>query len=183
MKKSAPSLLPAQRLQRVARLSRANGWGVFWVCVASALVMALQRHWFEAGFALLGVSAGAMELNGRRRAMTGDLAGFDWLIGAQLWLLMLIAVYCGWRWFHFNVDELWAQLPAFMQTNIDNQLAAAGLDPAMERPLLLELTHRLTCVVLMFVALGYQGGMALYYSLQRRAIAAVPAGSEPPVLA
>jgi hypothetical protein len=177
-----PVPTPAERRRRrVLAVARADGWSLVAVAGAGGLCSLLQRGWIETLAALLVVGAGAAELHGRRRLLAGEARGLAWLIRAQLALLGVIWLYAWWRWTHFDAAAFWAQLPGLAQAEVDRQLLAAGLDPASDRPLLLVLMNRLVCALLAFLTLLYQGGMALYYALQRRAVAEALLASPPPL--
>lgn len=176
---SPPTTPQETKLQRVLAISRLNGRGVAWLCAASVVFMVLQGALKEAGLAAVATTAGLLELHGRRRLLAGAAGGVAWLVLAQLWLLALIVGYAVWRWSHFNPDEMWGQLPSFFQGYINNRMLLAGLDPVYDRPLLLELTNRATCVSFVLVALIYQGGLAVYYTFQQSAVR--EALSAPPV--
>ena len=171
---TAPPLLPDARLQRALEVARVNGRGVLWLCVASAVCAPFLGDWTEAGFALVAAASGLMELHGRRRLLAADPRGRRWLVGAQAWLLVLIVGYAAWRWLYATPEQVWQLLPGFLQRHIDRELLAAGLDPALDRPLLLNLTNKLTSACLVFVGLVYQGGLAVYY-LRLRETPSTPA--------
>lgn len=166
---SAPPVLPAHALHRVLAVARVDGWVVVIIAGLSGLVTLLQGNGPVTVAALLVLLAGAGELHGHRRLGRHDPRGLGWMIGAQLGLLVVIWAYAWWRWRFFDPAALWAELPGFAQAKLDRDLLAAGLDPELDRPLLLELMNTLTCAVLALVSLAYQGGLAVYY-LTRRAL-------------
>jgi hypothetical protein len=169
---AAPPVLPEKILHRVLAIARVDGWSIVIVAAVGGIFSLLQGGWLGATTALLVVLAGAGELNGRRLLLRNDVRGTTWLIGAQLFLLIVIWVYAWYRWRYFDPTALWAELPALAQAEIDRQLFAAGLEPALDRPLLLQVMNVLVCAVLAFVTLLYQGGLGLYYTSRRRSIAA-----------
>ena len=165
-----PPLLPHHSLRRVLAISRADGWSVVAVAGLSALLSLGQGSYAMAAAALLVALAGAIELHGRRLLLQRRLQGLGRLIGAQVFLLIIIWFYAWHRWQHFDTDALWAELPGFLQAHVTNSLLDAGLDPELHRQLLLKLTNQLTCVVLALVSLIYQGGLAFWYGRQRAPI-------------
>jgi len=165
-----PPVLPEKTLRRVLAIARGDGWSIVIVAGLSGLVSLVQGGWFGAGAALLVVSAGASELHGRRRLLRHDTGGLAWLIGAQVFLLAVIWVYAWYRWRYFDPAAIWSELPAFVRTELDRQMLAAGLEPALDRPPLLRMTNVLVCAILAFVTLLYQGGLAFYYLRQRECI-------------
>lgn len=166
-----PPLLPDRTLKRVLAIARGDGWSIVIVAALGGLYSLVTGGWLAAGTAMLIVLAGAGELHGRRLLLNRESRGLHWLIGAQLFLLAVIWAYAGCRWWFFDPAAMWAELPALVQTEIDRQLLAAGLLPELDRPLLLQMMNLLTCALLAFLALLYQGGMALYYTLKRQAVA------------
>jgi hypothetical protein len=175
-----PPLLPDQRLRRVLAISRVDGWSVVAIAALSGVISLIQGSWFSAVLAWLVVLAGGTELHGRARLLRGQTSGLSCLIAAQWLLLILIWIYAWWRWRYFDPAAFWAELPRFVQAKLDGDLLAAGLDPALDRPLLLDMVNTLTCLLLAFVSLLFQGGLALYYRVQREAVSQALLASPPP---
>jgi len=165
-----PPLLPAHSLRRVLAISRVDGWSVVGVAGLSALLSFWQGRSAMAAAALLVALAGAVELHGRRLLLLRQPQGLGRLIGAQVFLLIIIWLYAWHRWQHFDADALWAELPGFLQAHVTNSLLDAGLDPEFHRQILLKLANQLTCAVLALVSLAYQGGLAFWYGRQRARI-------------
>ena len=176
-----PPLLPDRSLRRVLAIARGDGWSIVIVAALGGLYSLVTGGWFAAGTAALVVVAGLGELHGRSRLLRNDATGLRWLIGAQLLLLVVIWIYAAGRWWFFDPAALWAELPALAQAEIDRQLLAAGLLPELDRPLLLQMMNLITCALLVFITLLYQGGMALYYTLKRRAVTEALKETPPPL--
>ncbi len=178
----APPPLPGKILARVVALSRANSLSVVVVAGLSALATLVQAHWALAGWGALATLAGALELHGQHRLRQSDARGLRSMIGAQFLLLAVIWSYAWLRWTHFDALAYWNELPAFAQAQITGQMAAAGLDPEFDRPLLLRLMNAIVCLVLMLVTFVYQGGLALYYAAKSPAVRAAlkSPSTEPP---
>ena len=176
-----PPILPGHRLQRVLTIARVDGWSIVIIAGLSGLVTLIQGNWLVTLAAGLVVLTGAGELHGRRLLQRGSDSGLSWMIGAQLLLLLVIWIYAWCRWRYFDPAALWAELPGFVRTEVDRQLLTAGLDPALNRPFLLQLTNTLTCLVLSLVSVIYQGGMAIYYSAQRPHVRQALLASPPPL--
>lgn len=167
---AAPPELPEKVLRRVLAISRGDGWSIVIVASLGGLVSLVQGGWFGAAAGLLVALGGAGELHGRRLLLRGKIAGTGWLIGAQLFLLVVICLYAWCRWRYFDPVALWAELPNLARAELTRQMVAAGLDPEFDRPLLLQLMNLLVCAILACVTLLYQGGLALYYAWQRERI-------------
>lgn len=148
-------------------IARADGWSVIAVAGASFVLSVYHGSYGLATAAGLVVLTGTGELHGRRLLVEKNLRGFRWLIGAQLLLLGIISLYAWYRWHHFDAVALWAQMPAFVQTLVTDRLVEAGLDPTIDLWIVLDLANQLTCLVLGFVTLLYQGGLSLWYGKQR----------------
>ena len=166
----SPPILPASSLRRVLAISRVDGWSVVGVAGLSALFSLWQGSYAMAAAALTVALAGAIELHGRRLLLQRQPQGIGRLIGAQVFLLVIIWIYAWFRWQHFEAAAMWEELPGFMQAHVTNSLLAAGLDPEFHRQLLLTVTNQLTCAVLALVSLVYQGGLAFWYGRQRARI-------------
>lgn len=178
---TVPPVLPARALQRVLAIARVDGWIIVLIAGLSALVSLIQGQAVLTVATWLVVLAGTGELHGRNRLLRHDPRGLAWMIGAQLVLLAIIWGYAWYRWQYFDPAVLWAELPGFAQAKLDHDLLAAGLDPELDRPLVLELMNTLTCTVLALVSLVFQGGLACYYAAQhgrvRQALAEQQAAS------
>lgn len=165
-----PPLLPERTLARVLAIARGDGWSIVIVAALGGLYSLATGGWLATGAAALVVLAGAGELHGRRLLLKRDRRGLRWLIGAQLALLVIIWIYAGCRWWFFDPVALWQELPALARAEIDRQLLAAGLQVELDRPLFLKVMNALVCLLLVILTFFYQGGMALYYTLKRRAV-------------
>ncbi|RXK54711.1 hypothetical protein ESB00_02110 [Oleiharenicola lentus] len=165
-----PPVLPEKTLRRVLALARADGWSIVIVASLGGLYSLLQPSWLFTGTSILVVLTGLAELHGRRRLLSSDPRGVSWLIGAQLALLGVIWSYAWFRWRWFDPQAMWAELPGLARAEIDRQLTAAGLNPELDRPLLLQMMNALVCLLLAGLTLLYQGGMAAYYTLKRRVV-------------
>lgn len=164
-----PPLPPFERsFRRVLAISQVDGWCLVVVAALGVLGSLLQGGYLVTTAGLLVILAGTGELHGRRLLLRHDARGLGWLVGAQLFLLAVIWTYAWARWRYFNAAALWAELPRLAQEEITRQLLVAGLDPALDRPLLLQMMNLMVCVLLVFLTLLYQGGLALYYTLQHR---------------
>jgi hypothetical protein len=177
----APPVLPEKALRRVLAIARADGWSIVVVASLGGLYSLTQPSWLFTGTSVLVVLSGLAELHGRRLLLRNESRGVAWLIRAQLALLAVIWIYAWFRWRLFDPQAMWAELPALAQAEIDRQLNAAGLIPELDRPLLLRMMNALVCLLLAFLTLLYQGGMAAYYTLKRRAVTEA-LQSQPPSL-
>lgn len=177
-KSSPPPVLPERKFGRVLRFSRANSLGVM-LCAGLSLLLSLAGEaWIFSGFAALALVCGWMEWRGHGMLVARNTGGMTWLIGAQACLYTVIAGYALWRLEHFDAAAYWAEIPPPARENMLGQMAAAGLDAEQDRALLLRTMNFIICVALVGVSTLYQGGLALWYRLQRPAVV-VALGAEP----
>lgn len=167
---SVPPLLPDQVLVRVQSLARRNGWSIVLIAGLAALMSAAQRDLINAPLALLAAGCGAMEVHGAGMLRHGDRHGVAWLISGEMFLLLVILVYCGLKLLHPNLEEMRAALHASLNfpgmKERWKEIEAAGFS---EETYIL-LMNRLVAIALAFASLFYQGGMALYYARRKNAI-------------
>lgn len=164
----APPPLPGQAAAKVAALSRANSLAVAGFAALSLVAAAIARDPAAAGWCTAALAAGLLEWQGQRTFRTGRRAGLAGMVASQLILLATIWSYAWLRWRNFDAEALWSQFPAFAQRLLEQRMIAGGLDPVLDRPLLMEVTNLLVCASLALVALLYQGGLAAYYLLRGR---------------
>lgn len=177
-KSPPPPVLPERKLARVLSFSRANSLGVM-ICAGLSLLLSLPGEaWVFSGFAALAFVCGWMEWHGHRLLAAHNPGGLTWLIGAQACLYTVIVGYALWRLQHFDTGAYWAEIPTAARENIQSQMTEAGLDPETDRELLLRTMNFVVCVALVGVSTLYQGGLALWYRLQRQAVV-VALGAEP----
>lgn len=172
MTKSVPPILPEKRLEKVLSIARADALGVL-ICAGASLLLSLSAEdWSMAGFSALALIAGGMEWQGQSQLREGDIGGLQWLLGAQGCLYTVIAAYAMWRLRFFDGTQYWAQIPTEVRDQLIAQMREKGLDPEVDRPLLLRTMNVLVCAVLVIVSTIYQGGLTWWYRRQRAAIAA-----------
>ncbi len=158
-----PPLLPEETLVRVLRLAKFDGLGAVVLGTLFALSAAGAGDGPCAVIGVLAAGAGAIESHGASLLRAGEARGMRWLIASQPFLLLVIWVYCGLRFTHFEMPPL----PEGMR-----ELAALS---AQQWDLTVEgyfrMLNTITVAVLAVVSLGYQGGMTLYYWRRRRPVA------------
>jgi hypothetical protein len=157
-----PPLLPEAALARVLRVSRANGMSVVLVAGFFALLAAMAGDVAGAIGGLVVAGAGAMEVHGNTLLRHHDARGMKWLITSQVVCLMGILAYCGVR----LAMPLIPPIPAWARPMVAAQAEPLGLTP--EQFMIQSYPSSILLVAL--VSLCYQGGMALYYLLRRRAV-------------
>jgi hypothetical protein len=157
-----PPLLPEETLMRVLRLARLDGLGLLVLGSIFALMAAAGQEGPFAAIGLLAAGAGAIELHGVGLLREGEPRGMDWVIASQPFLLLVIWCYAGLRLLLFEIPPL----PEGM-----GELAAVGAAQwGLSIEAYFERVNTVTAAVLSVVALGYQGGMTIYYLRRRRPV-------------
>lgn len=163
-----PPLLPEETLTRVLRIARFDGTGAL---VLGGLFALLAAAGGERGFAVVGLlasGAGAIELHGVGLMRQGEARGMNWLIASQPLLLAVILSYCALRlWF--------VELPPVPE-DFQGVFAASAQQWGMSLPDYQRVLNRITILVLAAVAVGFQGGMVIYYVRRRAAVEQALAG-------
>jgi hypothetical protein len=152
-----------KKIQRALVISRTNGWSVAGFAGVCALVVILFGDVF--GFLVgLAVSlSGVMELKGSRLLRGLDKKAIGWLVGSQVYLIIVLWIYALFNLVTFNSTDPWARFsPGFkdliLSINPDVYLVEA----------LLKVTYLATYITLILVALIYQGGLCLYYLSRKK---------------
>jgi heme A synthase len=172
-------------LRRVLLISRLDGWSIVVIAALSLLLTLVLGELLGLGISLLVLTAGIMELRGRRALKRRDPDGMKLLVRAQMFLLIVILVYCARCLGSFDAGYLQEQLIPEMRQNLllfginfDEVLKEADLTVAEIVPLV----HMMFLVLygtLAFVSLLFQGGLALYYRSKTGLV--IEALSAPPV--
>lgn len=167
----APPLLPEETFARVLRMANFDGTSVLLLGGFFALLTALNGDRPFAVVGLLAAGAGALELHGVGLLRAGDRRGMVWVIASQPLLLLVILGYCVLRATHFEVPDVPESMRA--ATEIAAEHWGLSVEDYFRR------INRLTVVILAVVAVGYQGGMTLYYLRRRAAVDRALADDEP----
>jgi hypothetical protein len=157
-----PPLLPEETLLRVLRLARMDGLGALVLGTLFALVAAAGHHFPFTAVGLLGAGAGAIELHGVTLLRRAQPRGMNWLVASQPFLLVVIFSYCALRLWFEEMPPVPEQLRAF--------LAAGAAQVRMPVDDYLQLLNRIIYGSLAVTAVGFQGGMMIYYLRRRRAV-------------
>ena len=161
-----PPLLPAETLERVMRRARLDGTGVLALASAFALASAVVGDVFGAGIGLLVAGAGAVELHGAGLLRGGEIRGVRWLVGSQVYLLVVMLGYVGFRLVSYDATLI----NYAVTTDTRRDLIEMGYDDAAIARLV-EKMYYITYVAVGVVTLVYQGGLAIYYHRRRAALA------------
>jgi hypothetical protein len=155
-----PPLLPEETLLRVLRLARFDGMGVMMLGGLFALFAATARDFPFAAIGLLASGAGAIELHGAALLRQGDPRGMNWLVASQPYLLVVILCYCAFRLWMLELPPV----PESFKNLFEMSARQWGLTVEEYQRTL----NRVTAIAVAIAAVGFQGGMMIYY-LRRRA--------------
>jgi len=173
----SPPILPERKLERVLKIARANSLGVL-VCSGASLALSVAAgDGVFAFFSVLALICGSMERQGQRRLRDGSIGGLQWLVGAQGCLYTVLIGYALWRLNYFDPLAHWDQVPQVLRDRFDARLIELGFTPETDRGWVLHSSNVLFVTVLVIVGTFYQGGLALWYALQRKAVAAALYGN------
>jgi hypothetical protein len=163
-----PPLLLAETLRRVLRVARIDGMSVLVVAGGFALVSAAFRDVPGAVIGLLIAAAGAIELHGVALLRGGNPRGMGWLVSSQLYLMVTIFAYVGYRL--VRPDITWMLPYVTGEAAEPIQQAATEMNMTVNQFLLESLRKFYLMVAALTVI--YQGGMIVYYLRRRSAVIA-----------
>ncbi len=150
----------ARKLKRLLLLSRFNAYSI--VIIAATFGLLCVVLWEPAGIFVGAAvtSAGLMEIRGHRRLRAGIPGARKWMAGSQVWLVVCVLAYCGWRLLAFDPENPLAVLGDAELLKVTASVAA--ISQAMLEDLV-TLVYTLTYKLVACVTLVFQGGLALYY--------------------
>ncbi len=144
------------------RLARFDGMGVLVFAGFFAVLSAMAGDRLGAIVGLIIAAAGAIELHGATLLIHGERRGMSWLIGSQLYLMVAIVAYCGFRLINVDLTVLRAGITDDLKTMLAQQ--GWGVDQFLRE------LNRLLFVSVAVLTIAYQGGMTFYYARRRRAV-------------
>lgn len=157
-----PPLLPEEALIRVLRLARFDGMGALLLGGLFALASAAAHEIPFTAIGLLAAGAGAVELHGVSLLREGEPRGMNWLVASQPFLLLVIFAYCALR--------VWVTETPPLPESLQALLAAGAAQWHMSVDDYVRVLNRITYAVLAVAAIGFQGGMMVYYLRRRSAV-------------
>ena len=154
-----PPLLPDETLARVLRVARFDGTGALVLGGVFALLAATSGNVPFATIGLLAAGAGAIELHGAALLRQSEPRGMRWLIASQPFLLAVILSYCAVRVWLVELPPIPESFKPIFVTSAQQW----NMTPEQYQHAL----NRITASVVAIAALGFQGGLMIYY-LRRR---------------
>ena len=157
-----PPLLPEETLARVLRLARFDGMSVLVLGGMFALIAAAAGDFPFAIIGLLASGAGAMELHGTALLRQREPRGMRWLLASQPFLFLVILTYCALRlWF--------VELPPVPEA-FQGVFAASARQWNMTVEDYQRALNHITALAVATAAVGFQGGMTIYYLRRRKPV-------------
>ena len=155
----ASELTPQEKtLKRVLAISRVNGWSVVIFAAFGTLLTLLMGDFSSMGVGVLATAAGWMEVRGNRLLKRRNLDGTKWLVRSQLFLLVVVLVYCASRLGSFDGETAMGNLTPDMEA----VLHEAGIAKADILPMV-RIAFFAIYASFAIATLIYQGGLAIYY--------------------
>jgi len=184
-----PLLTPPQKaLKRVLAIARFDSLSIMILAGLSLLLALVMVEPMGLTVSALAFFAGLTERRGCAALQRGDAGtGMKRLVQAQLFLLVVILVYCARCLFSFDagflqdqiIPELNQWMPALLGLTFQEFLQESGLT-VDELVAMAQTTFMLFYGIVAAVSVLFQGGLALYYRRHTPLVAAALA--EPPVV-
>jgi hypothetical protein len=168
-----PPPLPGDILKRVILVASVDGRLLLVTLGALAIMFAMGGNVAGALLCVLAAGTGAMELHGAGLLGGGESRGMDWLVRAQLLLMVLILFFTGWQLTHYDPafyaahsDEMFERLPGWYKKMLDdNGMTRTDL------PMLLKAGYMMFFTTVGCATVAYQGLLARYYHRRRIPVA------------
>jgi len=152
-----------KKVQRALKISRINGLSVAGFAGLCAVVVLLFGDFFGFAVGIAVALSGLIELKGNRLLASRIDRAFYWLVGSQIYLMIVLWGYASFNIANFDKSDPWAQFPLsfkdlLLSINPDVYLVEA----------MLAVTFYATYVALIIAVLIYQGGLGLYYFSRKK---------------
>ncbi len=171
-----PPPIPELVYGRVMLVGKVDGYVILLSAGLLALFFAPTGFWIFTVAACLAAGTGAMEVHGSRLLGQGDESGMNWLVRAQL-LLMLVALgFVAYYYNNFNEAYFRGLIPEMRKLAAETYPRYGLPDPYEKTSdadilILMRMSINTLLVVLAMVSCVYQGLMARYYHKRRAAVA------------
>lgn len=156
-----PALPSGRKPSNLLTVSLWNGGSVVALAGFSTLICLALKLWLGVLIGLLVTASGMMELWGRHLAKKGGGRARFWLPFSQIWLLLVLVIYCLWSMIHSEIEEL---LPRIMPS-----IEMLGVDAEIMMVTMKQMVI-VTYTIIILVSCIYQGGLAWYYLRATREI-------------
>lgn len=170
-----PPPIPELVYRRVILVGKVHGYTVLVAAGMMALFFAMGGFWGLAFAACLAAGTGAMESHGAGLLARGDEKGMDWLVRAQLLLLLVVLSFVTYYLFNFNEAFFSEMIPELRARAAETYPRFGMADPYprlsdADLLLVMRLGQNMTLVMIGLMSCVYQGLMARYYHRRRAAI-------------
>ncbi len=149
-------------IRKVSSVAKWNGGSIAFIGGLSSLISLAFQDW---GYVLLGfgvTASGLMELRGRKKLLQDEEGAGKWLKGSQLWLIVLILGYAGFKILSLDASDPLKDIPI---EYVDQIKFISGMSDLEFGEYIIFLTYAVYSMVMLVTAL-YQGGLWLYYKLK-----------------
>ncbi|MDA0349269.1 MAG: hypothetical protein O3C43_19550 [Verrucomicrobia bacterium] len=152
------ALISEKKIRRAEQISRVNSWSIIWFALLSTVVVLFLGNLYGVLVGLAVALGGYFELRGHRYLIKREASAIPWLVGSQLYLIVVLWGYSLKHLLSFDESNPWAPFSSGMKDfilaiNPDVQLVEA----------MLKVGYFLVYLSLILAVLIYQGGLSLYY--------------------
>jgi hypothetical protein len=151
-------LISEKKMRRAEQFSRVNSWSIIGFALLSSVAVLFLGNIYGVLVGLAVALGGYFELRGHRYLLKREVSAIPWLVGSQLYLIIVLWGYSLNNLLTFDASNPWAAFsPGFkdlvLSINPDVQLVEA----------MLKVSYFLMYLSLILAVLIYQGGLSLYY--------------------
>ena len=178
-----PPPLPEAVYHRVMLVAKIDGYLVLIGAGMSAFLLAGVGLIVPAVAMCLAAGAGAMEVHGSQQLARGNATAVNWLVRAQLFLMLIILVFIVYLLTRLDASSISAQIPEFRRqmTELSRKWNSENpYDQFTDSQLasMMRTSFPMACYFVAIVTCIYSSLMARYYHKRRAAIAqALAAGA------
>lgn len=152
-----------KKLKRVLSVSRINGWSIAGFAGLCAILVLLLGDLFGFAVGIAVAFGGYMELRGNFLLLKKTPKAFHWLIASQLYLMLVLWIYCFYNLAEFDPSDPWARFPP----GFKEMILAVNPDQHLVEELA-GISYYATYLAVIMAVLIYQGGLCLYYLSRKK---------------
>jgi hypothetical protein len=147
--------------RKIMRISKINAWSV--TLISGSFTLLSLLGWSVAGIVVGAAvtAAGLIELHGQKALQTDPARARTWMVGSQVWLLICVLSYCGWRLMMLDPADPFAVFGS-EAGQLLQMVEIMGISAAELEHLFVQ-AYRLTYGLIAGLTVLFQGGLALYY--------------------
>ena len=157
------ALISEKRIRRAEQISRVNSWSIIGFAGLSSVVVLFLGNFYGVLVGLAVVLGGYFELRGHQYLRKREISAIPWLVGSQLYLIVVLWAYSLKNLLSFDASNPWAPFSRGMKEfilaiNPDVQLVEG----------MLKVSYFLVYLSLILAVLIYQGGLSIYYMVLKK---------------